>query len=360
MHRCLSIGDVVRVVCSHLEAEFAYHTLAILARTSCVFQSPALDFLWCYQSTLRNILQCLPTDLLTFDDQNADRERNRKVVVRLLRPIVSSDWDRARLYTHRVRGLDCDGDSLSLSQIFPALSISLPDDFLFPNLSELTWRFPEGDFHFINLCLARTLTEISIWPSSAFQLSILSTLPRRCPALKSLCIKGEVPPSASACLPLAQLPHLETLRIPADDFATLEVIGKLRNLTYLTLRNPPRDLASSIPPASIFQNTRQIDLLRVTPPAATEFLMLCTAASLTAVEVEFDSWPSTSALHQLHSALGVCHNSYLSLTSLIIDIARFSPVFEGDIVSHAVDSATLRILLLFREPHRRAHWGGLI
>ncbi|KAJ7870594.1 hypothetical protein B0H14DRAFT_2571178 [Mycena olivaceomarginata] len=242
----------------------------------------ALDLLWCYQNTLKNILRCLPTDLVAFDDENAGRGQDRKVVVvRLLRPIVSSDWDRSRLYAHRVRELDCGGDSL-------------------------------------------------------------------CPALKSLCIRGEISPSASACLPLAQLPHLATLRIPVDDFATLEVIGKLQNLTYLTLRNLPRYFSSSLIDASLFENARQIDLLSVTPTAATEFLRTCAGASLTSVEAEFDSWPSTSALNQLYMSLGSCHDSHLSLTSLMTDIACFSPVFEGDIASHAVDSATFRILFCFQ------------
>ncbi|KAJ6472254.1 hypothetical protein DFH09DRAFT_1007960 [Mycena vulgaris] len=344
MHRCLSIPDIVGEVCSHVYTRFPwYHagaagaggvTLATLARTSSVFQGPALDLLWFSQNTLENFLRCLPPDLVAFDKVKAGLPWKRKVVVRLLRPIVSSDWDRSRLYAHRVRELYCAGDSFSLSQSFPALSISLPDDVLFPNLRELTWQnFPEGDFHHINLYLARTLTEISIWPSSAFQLSVLSTLPRRCPALETLEI------------------HLQFLQISVDDIATLEVIGKLQNLQNLTLSGLPGHLSFSVLDTVRFSNARRISLIDVTPKAATEFFKMCMGASLTSVDVGFDSHPRTSALTQFCSALESCHHSHLSLTSLFL---AYDPPIEGNIASYvvdsatyAVDSATFRILFCF-------------
>ncbi|KAJ6552758.1 hypothetical protein B0H19DRAFT_1263207 [Mycena capillaripes] len=343
MHRCMRIAEIVEMVCSYVEADWTgNHTLATLARTSSVFQDQALDLLWSSQYTLENILRCLPPDLVAFDNA-----RRPQVVVRLLRPIVSSDWDRTRLYAHRVRDLycDCDSGSLSLSQIFPALSISLPNDFLFPNLRKLTWyNSDEEDFHYINLCLARTLTHLSISPSSAFNLSILSTLPRKCPALKRLSIEGNISPSATACLPLVQLLNLESLRISGDDTATLEVIGRLQTLTKLKLHTLPRHLPSSLIHGSLFANVRQIVLLSVTPTAATEFFKTCTSASLTSAELEFNSYPSTSALNQFHASLGACRHSHLSLTSLTLSCFH---VFEGNIASHAVDSATFRILFCF-------------
>ncbi|KAJ7789930.1 hypothetical protein B0H14DRAFT_2941984 [Mycena olivaceomarginata] len=350
MHRCLNIADIVGEICSQVECfpvKYADATLSALARTSSVFHNPALDLLWHSQDTLENFFRCLPPDLVAFDEDNAGTGQKRKVVVRLLRPIVSSDWDRSRLYAHRARQLFWHSDSLSLSQIFPELSISLPDDVLFPNLRALEWWvLPEDDFHHINLFLARTLTKISIRPSSAFQLSVLSTLPRRCPALETLEIRGDFPPPASDCFLLAQLPHLKSLNISVDDIATVEVIGKLQNLTDLTLRYLLEHLSSSVIYTSRFSNVRQIYLDFAPPKAATEFFKMCMDASLTSVTVDFDSRPTTSELNQLCASLESCRHSHLSLTSLFL-VYLYSDVVRN-IASYAVDSATFRILFCFK------------
>ncbi|KAJ7792236.1 hypothetical protein B0H14DRAFT_2931948 [Mycena olivaceomarginata] len=298
MHRCLNIADIVGEICSQV----ANATLSTLARTSSVFHNPALDQLWHYQDTLENFFRCLPPDLVAFDEDNAGTYHfgQKRKVVRLLRPIVSSDWDRSRLYAHRVRDLSPHGNSLSLSQIFPELSISLPDDFLFPNLRELYW----------------TLRFIS-----------------------------KVSPSASDFSPLAQLPHLKSLEISVDDIATLEVIGKLQNLTDLHVQVLPGHLSSSVIYTFHFSNARQISLTNVTPKAATEFFKTCMDASLTSVEVAFDSDPRTSALNQFCALLESCRHSHLSLTSLFL--VYLHPHVEGNIASYAVDSATFRILFCF-------------
>jgi hypothetical protein len=68
-------------------------------------------------------------------------------------------------------------------------------------------------------------------------------------------------------------------------------------------------------------------------------------ASLTSVEVGFDSDPRTSALNQFCTLLESCRHSHLSLTSLFLGYLH--PHVEGNIASYAVDSATFRILFCF-------------
>jgi hypothetical protein len=96
------------------------------------------------------------------------------------------------------RKLFCEAPGLSLSQILPALSTSLPEDFLFPNVYDLSWyNHLDGDFHYIDIFLTPVITRILFSPSSVSRFSILSTLPRKCPALKRFTTGGRiVPPSA--------------------------------------------------------------------------------------------------------------------------------------------------------------------
>jgi hypothetical protein len=60
MHRGLLIPEVVELICG--VAEFS--TLAALARTSHSFQPPALAVLWETQTSLFQLLKCLPSDLV--------------------------------------------------------------------------------------------------------------------------------------------------------------------------------------------------------------------------------------------------------------------------------------------------------
>jgi hypothetical protein len=61
----------------------------------------------------------------------------------LLRPICISDWDRLRLYAPRVKELAC-RDEWSLSKIFSALSLSLPETLL-SRLRTLRWQHYDDD-----------------------------------------------------------------------------------------------------------------------------------------------------------------------------------------------------------------------
>lgn len=97
MHRCLTIPEMVQMVCSHLEPdEGDSPSLATLARTSSVFHGPALDRLWSYQNTIGNLLRCMPPDLFAFDSVVTGWNRRATPVYRiLLAPIDSHRFVRA-------------------------------------------------------------------------------------------------------------------------------------------------------------------------------------------------------------------------------------------------------------------------
>ncbi|KAJ7137367.1 hypothetical protein C8R43DRAFT_610545 [Mycena crocata] len=97
------------------------------------FHEPALDVLWRTQKTFRHFLGCMPDDLFTVDEGGSGQTHTR--TMRLRRPILATDWDRALVYARRVRAMVCESTSgFCYSQIFPVLTMSLPADSLFPNL----------------------------------------------------------------------------------------------------------------------------------------------------------------------------------------------------------------------------------
>lgn len=67
MHRCLSVTEIVSIICAELSAEDTANghrclgSLAALARTCRAMQEPALDALWAELSTLWPLLMNMDT-----------------------------------------------------------------------------------------------------------------------------------------------------------------------------------------------------------------------------------------------------------------------------------------------------------
>ncbi|KAJ7697242.1 hypothetical protein B0H17DRAFT_1265817 [Mycena rosella] len=100
MHRALEILEIAETICGevgHSLVPAARRDLASLAQVCRAFNDAALDRLWENQETLINILACMPSDLWEVLGSGPTRS------VRARRAIASTDWDRAILYTRRVR-----------------------------------------------------------------------------------------------------------------------------------------------------------------------------------------------------------------------------------------------------------------
>ncbi|KAF8216631.1 hypothetical protein K438DRAFT_1559450 [Mycena galopus ATCC 62051] len=71
MHHSLCIPEIVDLIFAELDADSEVfgrrrgggRDFAALARTCKSFRDPALDFLWCEQDTITNLLKCLPSHL---------------------------------------------------------------------------------------------------------------------------------------------------------------------------------------------------------------------------------------------------------------------------------------------------------
>ncbi|KAJ7614472.1 hypothetical protein FB45DRAFT_1110221 [Roridomyces roridus] len=135
-HRALCIPEIVAMICEagvYLEDyEFNWNTLTSLARTCKAFQDPALDVLWSSQSTMMNVLKCMPGDIWEWPDEN-------EVAVELQRPIIPTDWERPFFYAHRVKRFDNSLDVQYGRLFYETLQMCLPGEPLFPNLQSMNW-----------------------------------------------------------------------------------------------------------------------------------------------------------------------------------------------------------------------------
>ncbi|KAJ7657258.1 hypothetical protein DFH06DRAFT_1197805 [Mycena polygramma] len=338
MHRCLDIPEIVALVCSQLQPN----------RTpDSTFHNPALDVLWNNQDTILNLLRCMPRDVFSLTIVDTPREGSREA--RLLRPIVAADWERPLWYSRRVRILYYEPLSarrvLFTSNIFPALSMALPDDFL-PNLVGLHWHnHTEAEFPHVALFLGPKILHLSLTCPLALHLSILSKLPKRCPALKHLVTHGPALPP-NVCAAFHCLPRLESLSMPALEVATLECIGRLDGLKALNLSSLPPSFSPTGIHGPLFSHLTDICLANVLIGSATQFFKMCVDTSIVSIYIGFHPPGTAAEISRLCSSLAACRRSHASMLSFkLTPVHAVTPVER---MSYVINPATLRILFCFQ------------
>ncbi|KAJ7777403.1 hypothetical protein B0H16DRAFT_1505370 [Mycena metata] len=139
MHRSLRIPEIIGLIFSHLNphVEGDAQALATLARTRKAFHDIALDALWRYQSSIINLLRCMPSDLWEVQppDITATPPRYRQTWTPR-RAIVRSDCESKNF--HRVRSLLSSGTH-DLVEVYRSFQAFLQGDSLLPNLQKLQW-----------------------------------------------------------------------------------------------------------------------------------------------------------------------------------------------------------------------------
>ncbi|KAJ6568030.1 hypothetical protein DFH09DRAFT_1155644 [Mycena vulgaris] len=319
MHRCLQIFEVLEIICSQLiSLPPGKRSLAALARTCKQLGGPALDCLWREQDTLGNILSCMPSSL--FDISKDISPHSVRRPMRMLRPIIATDWDRPLIYAHRVRSLLSVSivEDEGLRDILLVVSSCFPGHCLFPNLKTLRWMGSGNDFLYMRMVLAPTLTSISFsCESSNGHLSLLPVFVRTCPALKDLTIVlddvGD--PARSVVSDLTSiLGDIESLNMDVPDLAALEHIARLPTLTCLTVRSFPAASSSTSPLHFPALNRLEFNLDDIYP--ATKFLQNCSDISLVGLDLTLHCCYPSTALEKFCTALkAACtHTSLLSLS----------------------------------------------
>ncbi|KAJ7762936.1 hypothetical protein B0H16DRAFT_1414262 [Mycena metata] len=308
MHRCLGIVEMVHLICTFLLLDSARGTLAALARVCRFFEGPALDVLWSEQDTLRNLLYCMPMDLVKSFEYGM-------AALQLLRPIVADDWDRVSAYTQRVKHLlSSPGDFHHgpQSDAMGALSASCPEDYFFPNLRTLGWAYDQNFGH-IRMLLCPSLERISIvcaLHDTENNLSILPTIARKCPALKkfAISVNGNTAGSSRAISSFIRtVPTIENLRIEGAamlDWTTVFAMADPPALRILDVSALPHIIPAA-PPSSTpqFLALQSVSIGSSDVLPATQFLKMFGERPLAKFEVTIRQCVSADQTEAFHIAL---------------------------------------------------------
>ncbi|KAJ6568083.1 hypothetical protein DFH09DRAFT_1314063 [Mycena vulgaris] len=249
MHCALGILEVAETVCLQIcpddwEATGSVtRDLAALARTSKVFQEPALNALSRKsQRTFAHILSCIPNDLWNIPMASGGVDR-----LDVVQPISLKDWNRPRFYLNRIGTLICKDSDTPSAHLFGILSLCLPTKHWFPNVNTLRWTYSEKHTHFpyIQQLLGPRLTTIDIEFNHVIpHFSLIPTLSVKYPRLtKATLVFGSgaqiavhVRPPSSICNVGSTFEYLALLPTPTS--RTVE------NLQQFTPLNPSLRLSA--------------------------------------------------------------------------------------------------------------------
>ncbi|KAJ6559790.1 hypothetical protein B0H19DRAFT_1260483 [Mycena capillaripes] len=350
MHHCLTIPEIVDMICFHLDPRLSENArldtprnLGMMARTCRSLQGPALDHLWSSASLGTLLTRCMPSDLWAVDvDNSVYTGRTRKL--RLLRPIRASDWDRVRFYTPRVKRLISGSIDWSLSGIFPALSVSFPET-SFSCLHDLRWHHSYTDFYYIHLFLRPTLTSIYFTLSSDdSSLSFLSILGSKCPKLTEISIAGHYE-SHSISEFVSGLQYIEKISAHSLDGDALLHLSQLTTLESLTLNKFPRELILMPMETQSFPSLRTFSLAYPEIRETTQFLGICSAIPLKTFDLNLQDFPTAHETHVLFAAIATGFSS-ATLTFLSIE-NEYEPWEELNLTTYQIPRRSLQLLCRF-------------
>ncbi|KAK7036260.1 hypothetical protein R3P38DRAFT_3351145 [Favolaschia claudopus] len=239
MHHCLAVPELVDLIISAgLNAFEDRNDLAALAITSTTFHESALNLLWQEQSSVVNLVKCMPPDLWEFslvDDIET---------LIFLREIVPEDWDRVFKYSRRVKSLSLFiSDDPDMTAFYEGLRKGIPGGYLMPNLQHLLWEENmAAECPFINLFLGPQVTsiELNVEARDNDHCSLLDKLAILQPELRSVVItsingKSGQAEQSSLWSFIRALPRLKALDVPILDSATLIHLGRITDFKSLTV-----------------------------------------------------------------------------------------------------------------------------
>ncbi|KII86186.1 hypothetical protein PLICRDRAFT_177771 [Plicaturopsis crispa FD-325 SS-3] len=196
MHRCLSINEILLMVCHELlDYRFMNHLktrdVARLARTCRAFHEPALDLIWYELDSLGPLVRTFPADLWE-QREVVDEDGGDFTELALIRPIHPSDWTRFQFYARRIRRLDFIPEICNMEAgVMSAIHASTPSLPLLPSLRELVLEAEDTEGvapHVTHMLLHPALSRVSIGcrTAEAVRVSVILALPDACPALEVL------------------------------------------------------------------------------------------------------------------------------------------------------------------------------
>ncbi|KAJ7601846.1 hypothetical protein DFH06DRAFT_1116206 [Mycena polygramma] len=323
MHPTLQIPEIVRIIVSHLDPSTNASDLASLARTCTIFHGPALDFLWRHQTTITNLVKCMPADLWAIYGTGTRS-------MRLSRPVETADWDRPFHYSHRIRSLTINHylQNERMSDVYGVLALGIPRDYLLPNLQALSWEPRVQDFSFIHLFLAPRITSISLPDfETVLHFSLLTPLARRFPALTDVRL-GErwdsESPAKQSCTSafVRQLGSVKSLEVITLNLAAITHLGRLPTLETLSLWLSAITPLTGLLDCGLFRNLVSVELWcreNEDTKSVTDFIRTWSSPPLRSFEVEWGYSPTAEATEEFCLALKE-HCSHDSLNTLDVKV----------------------------------------
>ncbi|KAK7017810.1 hypothetical protein R3P38DRAFT_1317050 [Favolaschia claudopus] len=350
MHRCLSVLEILELICSHLDGLQRWPALAALARTCRSFSGPALCVLWQTHLSLAPFLKLMPADLIR---KSADFPRKWN----LIRPITVSDWDRPNVFAPRVRELVLQSqDWNQVADIFPILSACAPLGVIFPNLRSLTcyiMSVEAANLPSIRSFFSLTLQEIKIicrW--NVTSISLISALPITCPTVKHVSVSCTSSPGGlgrTTSLFVKGLHYLVSLSLGGAECnsAVISHLGQLSTLTKLELVSLP-DIFS-FPPTStadLFPNLRTLSFSATEVVPVITFFSMCSDTPFALVFVTFKSHPTAADTERFFHILKL-GRACATLQSLTLAPSYFASA-PPDTANYILSGASLHNLAHFR------------
>ncbi|KAJ7153352.1 hypothetical protein C8R46DRAFT_1357223 [Mycena filopes] len=362
MHDALQIPEVLSLIFGSLgtaarapnsRVAVADAALAVAARTCKAFTEPALDVLWEHQTTIMNLLNCIPGEiwLRTANDQ----ERNYEVT--LTRELLPDDWERPQLHARRVKLFKlCDWDSCP-QEALEALQLCFPERNVFPNLRSLQWVSTQSEtLPFVRMFIGPRLRSLKLSTcESIAHLSLLPALAAQCPLLTDVHVGVDehlfnLRHGISSLV--ANLNDLRTLRAPNVDRAALEHIAQLPNFKSLELVAQGAIPPSSAPPPNEpgFSTVVYVEIWVTDHTAVREILALMSNAPIRDLTIAFPPLTPGRAIAQCF-ALMAKHCSHTSLTAFSMGgciITNGVAPTAAQVATHVVRGPDLLPLLAFR------------
>ncbi|KAJ7479430.1 hypothetical protein B0H11DRAFT_1275912 [Mycena galericulata] len=360
MHQSLRIPEIVSMICDEVlhwqEKEFHYlgrdtsQTLAAMARTCKTFHDPSLDLLWSSQTSVRNVLSCMPGDIWQWPDDEELQE------VRLTRPVLPGDWERPLVYSRRVKFLTFTSDPESPA-LYEILRMCLPAGLLFPNVQSVEWNssHPTSFSHF-RLFVGPRLTALSLGESQSIgHLSCLPVLAAECPLLRHLsitCSRNLSGRCQSVSFLVNALNHLRTLYVPCLDGAALKHLARLPHFNTLVLSDQSLLGPSLTVQAQSEQSSEALDDLDMTVTdlgAVSDVLVPLGHPTLSSLAIQFPINTLASVITGCYEVVAAgCDEG--SLSSLFIRFERPSSddtPDSSDIVLDPIPGRKLSPLFVF-------------
>ncbi|KAJ6544241.1 hypothetical protein B0H19DRAFT_1267532 [Mycena capillaripes] len=352
--RALQINEIVRMICEEADTgtwRSHFKTLVSLARTSKIFNDPALDVIWHEQQSLMPLVKCMPESLW---EERGVKGVGAGVVIHLRRPITSTDIPRLLFYSVRVRTLKMDYSTYGTidSEFLRALDLSLPTQGFMPRLCHFSWSpNKKGPLSFMHHLLGPQIREIDLdLGNCTGGLSILPSIKSLCPLISDFTFDVKVDPLSVRLISDAVCgwQYLTDLSIPNLDKAGFIHVAGLTSLTSLSLCYA-KDTAFLHPPeflsGTTFPVLKYLFIRCETSRFCAGVLQVISSRTFENLTIRPMVCWTTSAWQKLHTTLRDCLNH---ATFNSIDVEETGEDNRpADTESYVLSADALRPLLAF-------------